>query len=183
MQLEHTPFEGCFEIRCMQFPDRRGSFVKTFHEGFFRANGLRCDWREEYYSVSVRHVLRGIHFQKPPQDHAKLVYCLAGSVLDVVVDLRKDSSTYGQVASFELSAAKANSLYLPSGLAHGFLSLSEQAIMQYKVTSVHSPEHDAGILWNSIGFDWPVTDPVISDRDRQHPSLRDFVSPFRMPRP
>lgn len=178
MRLIETPISGCFEIGCTNFADNRGRFVKTFHSEFFREHGLREDWKEEYYSVSARHVVRGMHFQTPPMEHAKLVYCLSGAVLDVVLDLRKGSTTFGQAHSFELSGDKANSLYLPAGVAHGFLSLSDDSIMQYKVTSVHSPADDHGILWDSIGFDWPVKRPIISARDSNHPPLASFVSPF-----
>lgn len=178
MELIETGIEGCHEIVYKSFHDQRGSFTKTFHQPAFEALGLRTDWREEYYSVSERNVLRGMHFQTPPCDHAKMVYCLQGEVLDVVVDLRLGSPTYGRCASLVLSRQKGNGIYIPSGMAHGFLSLSERSVMHYKVTSVHSAEHDAGILWNSFGFEWPVDTPILSSRDEQHPRLADFDSSF-----
>ncbi len=178
MELTETILLGCDLVRYDVMEDARGRFVKTYHDARFRELGLRTDWREEYYSVSARDVLRGMHFQIPPADHAKLTYCVAGEVLDVVVDLRFGSPTFGQCASFLLSCEEGASVYIPSGLAHGFLSLGDQSIMQYKVTSVYSPEFDAGILWNSVAFDWPTQNPILSSRDAQHPQLDDFQSPF-----
>lgn len=178
MKLVETAIPGCYEVLCNSFQDKRGKFTKTFHQPEFEVCELRTDWKEEYYSVSARDVLRGMHFQTPPCDHAKLVYCLQGEVLDVVVDLRLGSPCFGQCQSFRLSPQKANSLYIPSGIAHGFLSLSENSVMQYKVTSIHSAEHDAGILWSSLDFEWPVDTPILSSRDEQHPRLDEFASPF-----
>ncbi len=178
MRLLETPIAGCFEIDYVSSTDKRGRFVKTFADGAYREFGLRADWKEEYYSVSARNVMRGMHFQTPPMQYAKLVYCVSGAVLDVVLDLRKASATYGKAASFELSARKANIIYMSEGLAHGFMSLSDESIMQYKVTAVHSPVNDRGILWNSFGFDWPLAQPIISERDQLHPSLDSFESPF-----
>jgi dTDP-4-dehydrorhamnose 3,5-epimerase len=177
-ELHETPIAGCFEIDCEISTDNRGRFVKTFQSGVFREQGLREDWKEEYYSISACNVIRGMHFQTPPMQHAKLVYCLSGAVLDVVLDLRKASPTYGWAVGFELNARKANMIYLPEGLAHGFVSLSDDSIMQYKVTSVYSPANDRGILWNSFGFEWPVARPVVSQRDLQHPALASFETPF-----
>lgn len=179
MELEDTGIPGCFALRARRLADARGAFVKTFHQPTFEASGLRTDWREEFYSSSVRGVVRGMHFQTPPADHAKLVFCVAGSVLDVVLDLRMGSPTFGQHRSLELSEANATGLYIPTGCAHGFVSTSEVGTMYYKVTSVHSPDNDAGILWKSFGFAWPAETPVVSDRDQSHPPLSGFTSPFR----
>jgi dTDP-4-dehydrorhamnose 3,5-epimerase len=178
MELTETPLPGCYLVRCDIMEDERGRFVKTYHDGRFAELGLRTDWREEYYSVSAQGVLRGMHFQIPPADHAKLAYCVAGEVLDVVVDLRHGSPTFERCASFLLSAQEGDSVYVPPGLAHGFVALRDQSVMQYKVTTVHSPEHDAGILWDSLTFDWPILNPILSSRDARHPRLADFQSPF-----
>lgn len=178
MELKDTGIPGCYEISCKVFSDNRGRFVKTFNDAAYKSLGLRTDWCEEYYSVSREKVIRGMHFQTPPMDHAKLVYCLSGEVLDVVVDLRVGSPTYGEVRSLELSSTIGNALYIPAGLAHGFLSLTAESVMQYKVTSAHSPGHDAGILWSSIPFEWPVEIPILSARDVSHSALSDYQSPF-----
>lgn len=177
--LKSCKIEGCFELQPKVLADERGRFVKVFHEQAFAAQGLETNFVEEYYSVSHKNVIRGMHFQLPPMDHVKMVYCVAGEVQDVVVDLRVGSPTYGQHALFELSAAKANSIYIPKGIAHGFCVLSNQAIMVYKVSTVYSPPHDAGILWNSVGIQWPATDAVMSVRDQGFPTLEQFQSPFK----
>ena len=178
MIIKTTCINGCFEIFPHVRKDERGLFVKTFHESMFKENGLETDWAEEYYSLSKRGVLRGLHFQTPPYDHVKLVYCVAGSVLDAVVDLRVGSPTYGQHQMFDLTEEKANMIYLPCGLAHGFYTMSEKAIMMYKVSTIYAPDHDMGILWNSAGISWPDTECVISDRDKEFPSLANYESPF-----
>ena len=177
--LKPSNLGGCFEFQPKVFDDIRGRFVKVFHEQEFTGLGLEANFCEEYYSTSHRHVIRGLHFQLPPADHVKMVYCVQGEVLDAVVDLRIGSPTYGQYATFELSATKANSIYIPKGMAHGFCVLSEQAIMVYKVSTTYSPLHDAGILWNSAGIPWPATSAIMSARDKGFPPLAHFESPFR----
>jgi dTDP-4-dehydrorhamnose 3,5-epimerase len=169
---------GAFELRPRVHEDARGRFVKTYHETWFRDLGLRTDWREEYSSSSAAGVLRGLHFQAPPAHHAKLVSCILGEVLDVVLDLRAGPG-YGRVVSRALSAARPTLLYLPEGLAHGFLALTEGATLHYKVTSVHAPERDQGLLWSSIPFDWPVQAPLLSPRDAAFPPFPAFATPFR----
>lgn len=178
MNLHPTAIPGCVIVETGPREDPRGSFAKTFHADVFAEAGLRTDWREEFYSRSRRNVVRGMHFQLPPADHAKLVYCLAGEVLDVVVDLRVGSPAYRQVVSERLSASNGRGLYVPTGCAHGFLSLTDNSLMLYKVTSVHAPAQDAGIAWDTIGFEWPVRQPLLSERDGRHPALVDFASPF-----
>jgi len=177
--LKPSNIAGCVELQPKIFEDVRGKFVKVFHEQAFVAQGLETSFAEEYYSVSSRNVIRGMHFQLPPMDHVKMVYCVAGEVMDAVIDLRVDSPTYGQYALFELSVAKANSIYIPKGMAHGFCALSEQAIMVYKVSTIYSPVHDAGVLWNSVGIPWPTTEAILSVRDESFPKLDQFESPFR----
>ena len=179
MDIKPTDIPGCYIVQAKVMGDARGSFTKTFQSPRFEALGLRTDWREEYFSTSAKGVVRGMHFQLPPADHAKLVICLIGEVLDVVVDLRAGSPAYRKAISVTLSAENGRGLYLPTGCGHGFLAQSERSGMYYKVTSVHSPDHDFGVAWDSIGFDWPVSDPILSDRDRRHPALLKFESPFR----
>lgn len=176
--LKKSKIAGCFELQPKVFEDARGRFVKVFHEQAFAAQGLQTDFAEEYYSVSYKNVIRGMHFQLPPMDHVKMVYCVEGKVMDAVIDLRIGSPTYGQYEVFELSAAKANCIYIPKGMAHGFCALSEQAIMVYKVSTIYSPAHDAGILWNSVGIPWQQPEAILSVRDESFPGLDQFVSPF-----
>lgn len=179
MNIESTKIPGCFEIIPKIFTDNRGSFIKTFHRDLFEQQGLETDWREEYYSTSYKGVLRGLHFQLPPHDHAKLVYCTSGEVLDVVFDLRIGSPSYGTHAMFQLNATDAHMIYIPKGCAHGFYTLSEQATMMYKVSTVYAPDHDAGLLWNSVGILWPDGNPIMSDRDKAFPTFTEFTAnPF-----
>jgi dTDP-4-dehydrorhamnose 3,5-epimerase len=158
--------------------DQRGAFVKTFHREVFESLGLETRFDEQYFSVSRKNVVRGMHFQIPPADHNKLVFCCHGEVLDVLVDLRRNSRTYGLAASFSLTQDNGSVLYIPRGFAHGFLTLSDEAIMVYNCETVYRPELDTGILWSSLDFDWPVVEPILSDRDRGFPSLQTFESPF-----
>lgn len=178
MEIFESNIPGCYEVICNRFEDERGSFVKTFHKPTFEELGLHTEFVEEYYSVSKKNVIRGMHFQTPPEDHVKLVYCTSGHVMDVVVDLRKGSPTYGEHAIFDLDAEKHNMVYIPKGMAHGFCVLSEQATMVYKVSTVYASEYDQGIRWDSVGVDWKVNSPVVSERDQALPALRQFASPF-----
>ena len=174
-----TALDGVFLLRPRIFADVRGTFVKTFHADLFAEQGFAFEPREEFFSTSRQGAVRGMHFQVPPADHAKLVYCSHGAVLDVVLDIRKASPTYGRAISFELSAENCLSAFIPSGFAHGFLALTEGALMVYKTSTVHTPSCDAGIRWDSFGFDWPLAgEPILSDRDAKFPTLAEFESPF-----
>ena len=170
---------GCYEVQLKAYDDARGRFVKVFRDDVFRQHGLETRFVEEYVTTSTRNVLRGLHFQLPPQEHTKLVYCVHGEVMDVVVDLREGSPAFGQFAAFDLSAARANMIYIPVGLAHGFYVRSESATLVYKVSSLYSPAHDTGILWNSIPIEWPSKEPITSERDRNFTAFQSFKTPFR----
>lgn len=181
LDLVATVIPGCVELRPRILEDARGRFVKVFNSEAFADHGFETAFAEEYYSVSRRGVIRGLHFQLPPMEHVKLVYCVDGRVQDVVIDLRNGSPTQGKHIVVELSAQAGNMLYIPKGLAHGFCALSESATLVYKVTSGYSPAHDTGILWDSAGIRWAERDPILSVRDRSLPRLADFVSPFAFP--
>ena len=178
VRVHETPIPGCFELRPLPFDDERGRFVKTFTAVAFSQMGLRCDWVEQYHSVSEHGVVRGLHCQLPPHQHAKLVYCPIGEVCDVVLDLRIGSPAYGAWFSVQLSSSVANAMYIPSGVAHGFQVISEQALMIYNVTSAYAPAHDFGIRWDTAGVAWPASSRPVSARDRGLPSLGEFESPF-----
>ena len=178
MEFIPTELPGLCLIRPRLFQDARGSFVKTYHRDAFRKAGLDFAPREEFFSTSAKNVLRGMHFQLPPAAHAKLVYCLAGGVLDVVLDLRKNSPTFGRFQARELNVANREMFFIPVGFAHGFLALTENATMVYQTDTVYSPAHDAGVRWDSFGFDWPVKNPVLSERDKNFCALAEFPSPF-----
>lgn len=176
--LKQTSIPGVYEIEMFHAGDERGSFTKPFHKQMLENQGLNGDFRESYFSVSSAGVIRGMHFQLPPHDHQKLVYCNSGALLDVVLDLRRGSPTYGQSASFELSGENHKALYIPTGLAHGFKVLKDNTMMTYLTGTEHAPNHDAGIHYNSFGFDWSEPNPVLSARDAGFPPLADFESPF-----
>ena len=176
-EKRETKIPGCFELQPIVRGDSRGKFIKTFHNEYFEENDLETNFREQYYSVSMKGVLRGMHFQLPPHHHSKLVFCTSGIILDVALDLRVGSPTYGNHISLEISAETGNMLYLPEGLAHGFYSVTE-ATVAYNVSTVYSPEYDAGVLWSSIGMDWPDSQPEISERDTTFTKLAEFKSPF-----
>jgi dTDP-4-dehydrorhamnose 3,5-epimerase len=178
MDLLKTQINGCFELQPKIFDDLRGSFVKIFNEIEFDKLGLETIFKEQYYSISKKNVIRGMHFQLPPFDHVKLVSCLQGAVFDVVIDLRLGSPTYGQSQTFELTADKANSIYIPKGMAHGFCTLSDEAILMYNVSTEYEPEYDSGILWKSIDLSWPTQNAILSVRDNALVPFDKFISPF-----
>lgn len=178
MEFTRDLLPGARLVTLKRFKDGRGSFVKTYSRRLFEACGVTFDLREEFYSSSRKDVLRGMHFQVPPHDHAKIVYCAAGAVLDVLVDLRAGPGQ-GAVASVVLAAGQPSLLVIPKGVAHGFKSLSDDSLMVYKTSTEHSPEHDKGIRWDSFGFDWGLDSPILSARDAAHPALADFDNPFQ----
>lgn len=172
MNFIQTEIDGVFEIKNSKLEDCRGSFVKTFNKDIFLENGLECNFKESFYSVSKRNVLRGMHFQLPPHDHTKLVYVVDGDILDVALDIRQESKTYGSYFSTRLSSKNSKSLYMEKGFAHGFLTLSKSATVVYLTSTVYAPQCDTGIHWNSFGFDWNgVNNPIISKRDSEFNAL------------
>jgi dTDP-4-dehydrorhamnose 3,5-epimerase len=178
IQIRKTFLPGCLLIRLPAVNDKRGTFVKIFHAEAFKRKKLETYFPEEYYSFSYKRVIRGLHFQVPPYEHTKLVCCINGIIFDAIVDLRKGSPTFNQYMTFILKGDDPNLLFIPPGLAHGFLVQSEYAIMLYKVSSQYSPMHDRGILWNSVRIPWPVTSPIVSERDQSFPELMNFKTPF-----
>ncbi len=178
MNLLKTKFEGLYVLETNNFEDNRGSFQKLFNFDFFEANELDSNFKEFYYSISKKNVIRGMHFQTPPHDHHKLVYVSCGKILDVVLDLRKEQPTYGQYFSIKLNEKDAKYLYIPKGMAHGFLSLQEDTIVNYAQTSCYSKDNDCGILYNSFGLNWGIDIPIVSDRDNSFIKFDKFESPF-----
>ena len=178
IQFTESKLPGCFVVQFPVVHDHRGHFVKTIQKSVFDEYGLEGDFKECFYSTSHKNVLRGMHFQLPPSDHAKLVYCTAGAIYDMTLDLRIGSPTYGEHEIYELSSNASNAVYLPRGIAHGFYVREGPAVMVYHVTSEHDPERDAGILWDSFNAAWPVQDPIVSARDAGFISLDKFESPF-----
>lgn len=177
-ELVPLSIPGAFLIKGKVISDSRGDFHKKVHREFFEDNGLEWSFAEQFYSVSHKDVIRGLHFQKPPFEHVKLVYCTGGSAVDVLLDLRKNTPTYGKTAHVNLKAGDGQTVYVPKGVAHGFHSLQDQTVIHYSVSVSHEPSADEGVLWSSIPFDWSVKKPILSSRDEKFPSFKDFKSPF-----
>lgn len=178
MKFVETKIPGCFLIVPSRFEDRRGVLTKVFKASSYVDMSLPKKFVEEYYSISHKGVLRGMHFQVPPHDHVKLVYCAHGAVLDAILDLRVGSPTYRKSITVTIDVDKGNAIYIPQGCAHGFYTLSESATMIYKTSSEYHPESDAGVRWSSVGVNWPGSNPVLSDRDSSLPAMAEFESPF-----
>jgi dTDP-4-dehydrorhamnose 3,5-epimerase len=179
MKLTPLAIEGAAIIEWNASKDDRGSFVKTFHKATFQnVVADPFEWRESYYSISHAQVIRGMHFQLPPHDHYKLVHCIQGRMLDVIIDLRKQSSSYLQCISIPLNGDDAKSVFIPKGCAHGFASLEDHTICHYLVSTEYHPDADTGIAYNSLPFNWPIPQPKISARDQSFISLQAFESPF-----
>jgi len=172
MNVIETAIDGILILEPRVFRDERGRFAETWHRERYREVGIRADFVQDNVSVSRHGVLRGLHFQDPhPQ--GKLVSVLEGAVFDVVVDLRLGSRTFGQWLGVELSAANLRQLWIPEGFAHGFVVTGESAIFSYKCTDYYAPGHERSLRWNDpeIGVDWPIADPVLSQKDAAAPLL------------
>ncbi len=178
MKIIETKIEGLKVLEPSVFEDVRGKFIKTFNNDFFLKFGLDINIKETYYSISHKDVIRGMHFQTPPYEHIKLVYVPAGKIIDVVLDIRKNSPTYGEFFSTELSSDNGKVLIIPKGLAHGFKSLEDNTNVTYMQTSCYLPNNDCGIRYDSFKFDWGCISPKLSDRDKSFPTLKEFDTPF-----
>lgn len=182
MNYIQTKISGVITIEPKVFGDDRGYFFESFNKQSFEENIGKIDFVQDNESKSVRGVLRGLHFQAPPFAQSKLVRCVFGEVLDVAVDIRKNSPTYGEHVAVLLSEKNKRQLFIPRGFAHGFVVLSESAVFQYKVDNVYSPEHDGGILWNdsALNIDWMIkdSDVLLSAKDKVQPLLSQLTNPF-----
>jgi dTDP-4-dehydrorhamnose 3,5-epimerase len=183
MEIKPLRLHGCYEIRLVPRRDERGYFMRTFDREIFAQYGLSTEWLQENQSMSLRKwTLRGLHFQKPPHAETKLVRALSGAVLDVFADLRSDSPTFGQWEALELSAEAFNYVYIPKGFAHGFCSLTENAIVHYHVDSRYAPEAEGGIRWDdeTLKVEWPMHSPFVSEKDQSLSRFVEFESPFTL---
>ncbi len=174
MKIVKTSLEEVLIIEPAVFEDARGYFMETYHRQRYRASGIRSDFLQDNVSRSVRGTLRGLHYQHPhPQ--AKLVQVLQGSIFDVAVDIRRGSPGFGQWAGTELSDANRRQMFIPEGFAHGFCVLSAFALFSYKCSDLYAPECEGGILWSdpAIHIDWPVENPILSEKDKAYPRLAD----------
>ena len=177
MQLLHTDIPGVIIIEPVVHRDERGYFLETFHAAKYAAAGVPATFLQDNHSASVRHTLRGLHLQaRRPQ--GKLIRVVEGEIWDVAVDVREDSPTFGRFAAAVLSASNFRQLYVPPGCAHGFCVLSEEAQVVYKCTELYDPSDELGIAWDdpTLAIPWPVTAPLLSDRDRRHGGLADFLA-------
>ena len=182
MEIIQTEIEGVYILKPRIFEDSRGYFFESYSQRDFDANVAPVRFVQDNESRSSYGVMRGLHFQFPPYSQAKLVRCVRGAVLDVAVDIRKGSPTYGRHVAAELTEDNHLQFYIPKGFAHGFAVLSESAVFQYKCDEFYHPEADGGIsiLDSSLGIDWkiPVGKTILSEKDLGHPLLKDFETPF-----
>lgn len=182
MNVIRTNIEGVVIIEPRIFEDARGYFFESFSQREFEEKVGKIVFVQDNESKSSYGVMRGLHFQRPPFTQSKLVRCVKGAVLDVAVDLRKGSPTYGKHVAVELTEDNHRQFFIPQGFAHGFAVLSDEAVFQYKCDNFYAPQADGGIsiLDESLGIDWkiPTDKAILSEKDTKHPLLKDFVSPF-----
>jgi dTDP-4-dehydrorhamnose 3,5-epimerase len=180
MKLITTNIKDLVLIQPDVFPDPRGYFFESFQKEKFLALGIHAEFVQDNESMSGKGVLRGLHFQKPPFAQGKLVRVVSGSVLDVAVDLRKASKTYGKWASSVLSAENKLMMWVPEGFAHGFVVLEDNTIFQYKCTNYYNKDSESGIIWNDpdLKIDWGIKNPMVSEKDLMGGLFRDLISPF-----
>ncbi|TMV50792.1 dTDP-4-dehydrorhamnose 3,5-epimerase [Paenibacillus mesophilus] len=176
MEINQTTLDGVFIIKSKINEDQRGFFMESYNKLKFQRLGVNFDFVQDNHSLSVtKGVLRGLHYQLIPKAQTKLIRVIAGSIFDVVVDIRKASATFGQWYGVTLSSANKMQLLVPAGFAHGFCTLEPNTEVLYKVDEHYSPEHDRGILWNdpAIGIQWPTISPLLSEKDQKYPLLKD----------
>ncbi len=180
MQIEKTPIQGLLVLTPQVFTDDRGYFMESYNHKKWN-EFLKTEFLQDNESLSQKGVLRGLHFQKPPFSQAKLVRVVKGSVLDVAVDLRKSSSTYGQHYKVLLSAENKKQFFVPEGFAHGFLCLEDDTLFLYKCSQYFHAASEGVIQWNdtTIGIEWGIENPIISERDALAPSFNSFQTPFK----
>lgn len=179
-KLQTTDIEGLLILEPAVFGDERGYFMETYSEKAFAEIGLEMRFVQDNLSYSRKGILRGLHFQAPPLAQGKLVSVVKGHVLDVAVDIRKGSPTYGKHEMVHLSDENHKLFYIPPGFAHGFMVISEECYFSYKCTAAYDRNAEGGLLWNDpeLGIDWQVSTPVISGKDTQYKPFGEFVSPF-----
>ncbi|WP_139925471.1 dTDP-4-dehydrorhamnose 3,5-epimerase [Hymenobacter sp. DG01] len=180
MEFKYFAIQGVVEIQPRVFGDARGAFFESFSAQKMTEAGIIGEWVQDNQSRSDRGVVRGLHFQKPPFTQAKLVRVAQGRALDVIVDIRKDSPTYGQHLMVELDSERYNMLYVPPGFAHGFTALEDNTLFLYKCTNYYAPQSEGGLLWNdpALGIQWGVENPTVSAKDQILPTLAELDSPF-----
>jgi len=176
--IENKDLQGVYEIRLEPRRDDRGFFMRIYDEKLFAAHGLNCNWVQENHSRSIKkNTIRGLHFYLPPYSEAKMIRVIHGRIFDVVVDLRKNSHTFGKWVSYKLNAEDHKWVYIPSGFAHGFCSLVNNTEMIYRHEKAFAPQIDSGIFWNDhdVKISWPIKRPIISEKDKGLMSMNEFV--------
>ncbi len=181
MKIIKTPIEGLLVLQTSVFNDERGYFFESWSKKSFNKIGLEYDFVQDNESSSKKGVLRGLHFQKPPFAQGKLVRVIKGRVLDVAVDIRKHSKTYGRYFSIELKESDNNLFWIPPGFAHGFLALENDTIFCYKCTSGYNKNSEGCLLWNDkdLNIDWDFKNPIVSEKDQKGVNFSDFNTPFQ----
>ena len=182
MNLVKTKLDGLVVLKPTVFKDIRGYFMESYNQKNINKLLGNVNFIQDNESESSRGVLRGLHFQKPPYTQAKLVRCLKGSVLDVVLDLRKDSKTYGIFETISLTEENKKQLFIPKGFAHGFIVLSKSAIFSYKVDNYYNPDSESGVLWSDLdlNIDWKINknEIIVSEKDKNLPTFNEIINPF-----
>lgn len=180
MKVIPTRINDLFVIQPSVFEDARGYFFESYNKELFLKQGITTEFIQDNQSLSQKGVLRGLHFQNPPHAQAKLVRVITGSVLDVVVDIRKNSATYGEHFAEVLSSARKNMIYVPVGFAHGFVVLEDNTIFSYKCSNVYNKESEDSILWcdADLNINWGIHSPLLSDKDKAARKFKDFTSKF-----
>ncbi len=180
MIISKPPIKDLLVITPKVFEDNRGHFFESWSKEKFHKLGIDVDFVQDNQSLSQKGILRGLHFQMPPFSQGKLVRVIKGSVLDIVVDLRKNSPTYRNHYAIELNETNKKMLWIPEGFAHGFATLQDDTIFSYKCTKTYAPDHERCIIWNdkTLGIDWKIENPIISEKDTKGDSFKDFKSPF-----
>ncbi len=182
MKIIERKLKGIFEITLELHEDERGFFMRTYDMKIFKELGIDRTWVQENHSCSVRKgIIRGLHFQLPPYTETKLVRCIRGTVFDVFVDLRKNSPTFGQWGSIELSKDNRKCIYIPRGFAHGFCTLTDISEILYKHDNYYNSDYEDGIIWNDrdLNIKWPVINPLLSKRDQNFRTFEEFVKDYR----
>ncbi|MBC7694694.1 MAG: dTDP-4-dehydrorhamnose 3,5-epimerase [Burkholderiales bacterium] len=180
MEVIETSIKDLFIIKPKVFSDARGYFFESYNEDVFKQNNINTHFLQDNQSLSNAGVLRGLHFQAPPHDQGKLVRVITGAVLDIAVDIRKNSHTYGQHIAIELTEENKTMFYIPPGFAHGFLTLKDNTIFSYKCTDLYHKASEGTVLWNDIdlNINWKIKDPILSEKDLVGTKFIEFNSPF-----
>lgn len=178
-KFKELDIKGLYIIEPHYYADQRGSNMKTFHKETYAAQNIKCDFEETMITTNLhKNVIRGFHFQRPPYTQCKLYYCISGAWNNYCVDIRKGSPTYGKIICVTMNEEERKLLYLPEGIANAHLILRDNTKVLYQLGSKYMPEYEAGIRWNSLGVDFQIENPIITEKDSELPLFGEFESPF-----